>query len=112
MATDLLDHTAQQAREPGTRVPPISGRSETLGIGPSKLREQIEVARALEFVEVRPKTGIRTREISYLPPLRLGLLSVLAQDPSRFEEIRALRTTLEAAHRSPARALRGRRGPP
>jgi DNA-binding FadR family transcriptional regulator len=49
-------------------------------------------------VEVRPKTGIRTREVSYLPPLRLGLLSVLAQDPSRFEEIRTLRTTLEAAY--------------
>jgi len=98
MATDLLDYIAQQAREPGTRVPPISELSEMLGISPSKLREQLEVARALEFVEVRPKTGIRTREISYLPPLRLGLLSVLAQDPSRFEEIRALRTTLEAAY--------------
>ena len=98
MASDLLDYIAQEAREPGTRVPPISELSETLGISPSKLREQLEVARALEIVEVRPKTGIRTLEFSYLPPLRLGLLSVLARDPSRFEEIRALRTTLEAAY--------------
>jgi DNA-binding FadR family transcriptional regulator len=98
MASELLDYIAQEAREPGTRVPPISELAETLGISPSKLREQLEVARALEFVEVRPKTGIRTREVSYLPPLRLGLLSVLAQDPSRFEEIRTLRTTLEAAY--------------
>jgi DNA-binding FadR family transcriptional regulator len=98
MASDLLDYLAQQAREPGTRVPPISELSETLGISPSKLREQLEVARALEIVEVRPKTGIRTLEFSYLPPLRLGLLSVLARDPSRFEEIRSLRTTLEAAY--------------
>jgi DNA-binding FadR family transcriptional regulator len=97
-ASDLLDYIAQQAREPGARVPPISELSETLGISPSKLREQLEVARALEIVEVRPKTGIRTREFSYLPPLRLGLLSALAQDPSRFEEIRSVRTTLEEAY--------------
>jgi DNA-binding FadR family transcriptional regulator len=98
VASDLLDYIAHEAREPGTRVPPISELSETLGISPSKLREQLEVARALEIVEVRPKTGIRTREISYFPPLRLALLSILAQDPSRFEEIRAVRISLEAAY--------------
>ena len=98
MDSDLLDYIAQVARDPGTRVPPISQLSETLGISPSKLREQLEVARALEIVEVRPKTGIRTLALSYLPPLRLGVLAVLARDPSRFEEIRALRTTLEAAY--------------
>jgi DNA-binding FadR family transcriptional regulator len=98
MESDLLAYIAHEAREPGARVPPISELSETLGISPSKLREQLEVARALEIVEVRPKTGIRTREVSYLPSLRLGLLSVLAQDPTRFEEIRAVRTTLEAAY--------------
>lgn len=96
MASDLLDYIAHEAREPGTRVPPINELSETLGISPAKLREQLEVARALEFVEVRPKSGIRTREVSYLPPLRLGVLSVLAQDPSRFEEIRSVRVSLEA----------------
>jgi DNA-binding FadR family transcriptional regulator len=96
MASDLLDYIAHEAREPGARVPPINELSETLGISPSKLREQLEVARALEIVEVRPKSGIRTREVSYLPPLRLGVLSVLAQDASRFEEIRSVRASLEA----------------
>jgi DNA-binding FadR family transcriptional regulator len=98
MDSSFLTYIAQEARQPGSRVPPISELSETLGISPSKLREQLEVARALEIVEVRPKTGIRTREVSYLPPLRLGVLSVLAQDPARFEEIRAVRATLEAAY--------------
>jgi len=97
MGSDLLDYIIHEARTPGSRVPPISELSETLGISPSKLREQLEVARALEIVEVRPKTGIRTKEFSYLPPLRLSLRSALAQDPSRFEDIRLVRTTLEAA---------------
>jgi DNA-binding FadR family transcriptional regulator len=71
MATDLLDYIAQQAREPGTRVPPITELSETFGISPSKLREQLEVARAMEFVEVRPKTGIRTRKSPTCRPFGL-----------------------------------------
>ncbi|HMK08178.1 MAG TPA: FCD domain-containing protein [Anaerolineales bacterium] len=105
MASDLLDYIAQEASQPGARVPPISELSEALGISPSKLREQLEVARALGIVDVRPKTGIRTRDVSYLPPLRLGLLSVLAREPARFEEIRSLRTTLEAAYWKEAVAL-------
>lgn len=105
MGSELLDYIAQEGRTPGTRVPPINALSEQLGISPSKLREQLEVARALGIVEVRPKTGIRTREFSYLPSLRLSLLFVLAQDPARFEEIRALRTHLEAAFWTRAVAL-------
>jgi DNA-binding FadR family transcriptional regulator len=97
MGTELLDYIAREAPEPGTRLPPISGLSEALGLSPSMLREQLEVARALGIVEVRPKTGIRTREFSYLPSLRLALHFVLAQEPERFEEIRSLRTQLETA---------------
>ena len=98
MGKELLDYIAQEAPAPGARIPPISELSDRLGISASKLREQLEVARVLGIVEVRPKTGIRTREFSYLPSLRLALLFVLAQDRTRFEEIRSLRTQLEAAY--------------
>jgi DNA-binding FadR family transcriptional regulator len=95
--SELLDYVATKAREPGTRLPSIQDLSRELGISPAKLREQLLVARALGIVDVRPKAGIHTRESSYLPSIRLSVLMALSQDPNRFEEIRALRTQLEAA---------------
>ena len=105
VGSELLDYVLAQAREPGTRLPSIRDLSRQLGISQSKLREQLQVARALGIVDVRPKTGIRTREFSYLPSVRLCVLLALTQDARRFEEIRALRTQLEAAFWSEAVSL-------
>ena len=41
------------------RVPSLTDLSLELGVSVARLREQLEVARALGFVEVRPRTGIR-----------------------------------------------------
>jgi DNA-binding FadR family transcriptional regulator len=92
----LLDYVATKPANPGA-LPSIQDLSRELGISPAKLREQLLVARALGIVDVRPKAGIHTRESSYLPSIRLSVLMALSQDPNRFEEIRALRTQLEAA---------------
>jgi DNA-binding FadR family transcriptional regulator len=98
MGTDseLFGYLAGRSNGPGERLPSINELARQLGISASKLREQLEVARALGLLEVRPKTGIRTREFSYLPALRMVILLALAKDPSGFDEIRELRTQLEA----------------
>ncbi len=98
MDSELFSYLATRADGPGERLPSINELARQLGISASKLREQLEVARALGLLEVRPKTGIRTRELSYLPALRMVVLLALSQDPARFEEIRDLRTQLEAAY--------------
>jgi DNA-binding FadR family transcriptional regulator len=103
--SELLDYVLGQAREPGTRLPSIRDLSRQFGISPAKLREQLQVARALGIVDVRPKTGIRTREFSYLPSVRLAVLLALTQDPRRFEDIRLLRIHLEEAFWSEAVSL-------
>ena len=105
VGSELLDYVLTRAREPGSRLPSIHDLSRQLGISPAKLREQLQVARALGIVDVRPKTGIRTRDFSYLPSVRLAVLLALTQDPRRFEEISALRTQLEAAFWSEAVSL-------
>ena len=97
IGVEFLDYVATRARESGTRLPSIRDLSRELGISQAKLREQLEVARALGIVDIRPKTGIRTKEFSYLPSIRLAVLLALVQTPSRFEEIRSLRTQLETA---------------
>lgn len=96
--SELLDYLGSQSRPAGTRLPSISALATELGISSSKLREQLEVARALGLVEVRPKTGIRTLEFSYLPAFRLVSLVGLAMDAERFESLRDLRTRLEISY--------------
>jgi DNA-binding FadR family transcriptional regulator len=95
--SDLLSYMASSARQPGDRLPPLDKLSAELGISPGKLREQLEVARALGLVEVRPRTGIRLSEYSFLPAVRASLLYVLARDPGQFDAFGALRNQIEAA---------------
>lgn len=93
----LLDYLAERGPAPGQRLPPIPELAQTLGISTGKLREQLEVARALGLVEVRPKTGIRTRAYSFYPAVSLSLRFSLAQDPSTFEAFGVLRNHIEAS---------------
>jgi len=41
-----------------TRVPSLTEMSQQLGVSVARLREQLEVARAMGLVEVHPRTGI------------------------------------------------------
>ena len=52
---------------------------ERLGISISKVREQLEVARALGLVEVKSKTGMKMKSYSFTPAVRLSLFFALAR---------------------------------
>ncbi len=93
----LLDYLAARGPNPGERLPSIPELAQTLGISTGKLREQLEVARALGLVEVRPKTGIRTRPYAFYPAVSLSLRFALAQDPGAFEAFGVLRNHIEAS---------------
>ena len=97
LQSEFLSYLAQQGREPGHRLPNINQLAQQLKISPSKLREQLEVARTLGLVEVRPKTGIRTLDYSFLPGLRTSLRFALELDPGYFELYGRLRDHVEAA---------------
>jgi DNA-binding FadR family transcriptional regulator len=66
-------------------------------VSTSKIREQLEVARALGLVEVRSKTGMRMKAYNFAPAVRLSLFFALAQDLGSFELFSELRTHLEIA---------------
>jgi DNA-binding FadR family transcriptional regulator len=65
----------------------------------------LEVARSLGIVEVRPGTGIRVADYSFLPAIRLSLLHAVAGDPAQFEAFGVLRNHLEACFWHEAVAL-------
>lgn len=71
--------------------------AQKLGISTGKLREQLEVARQLGLVEIRPKTGIRTMEYSFFSTLRTSLKYALALDQNHFYRFGVLRNNIEAS---------------
>jgi len=103
---ELLRYLAQLPQEDGDRLPAIQELARQLAISPAKLREQLEVARALGLVDVRPKTGIRRLDFSFRAALRVSLRYALGVNPASFEELGALRNQIEVAFWYPAvRAL-------
>jgi DNA-binding FadR family transcriptional regulator len=95
--SELLNYIVEQGQMPGKRLPPLDKLAEQLGISTSKLREQLEVARALELVEIKPKIGIHTLEYSFLPCVRTSIMLALALDPGNFEAFGVLRNHLEVS---------------
>ena len=72
--------------------------SEHLGVSVARLREQLEVARALGLVEVRPRTGIRRLPYTFSPAVRHSLAYAIEIDRSYFDAFSDLRNHLEAAY--------------
>jgi DNA-binding FadR family transcriptional regulator len=63
----------------------------------ASLREQLEVARALGLVEVRPRLGTRRRTYSFTPAIRQSLGYALALDDEHFRKYAELRNHVESA---------------
>ena len=66
------------------RLPSLSELSTELGISVASLREQVEVAKALGLVDVRPRTGIRRLPYSFLPAVLQSLSYAIAVDETNF----------------------------
>lgn len=97
LESDFLRHIVANGYKPGDRIPALGELSETMGISVNKLREQMEVARSLGIVGVRPRTGIKLEEFDFLPAVRFSLLFALAMDPDYFQTFGALRKNVEAS---------------
>lgn len=97
--SDLLNYIIEAGFQPGDRLPTLNTLQdeEHLGIGISKVREQLEVARALGLVEVRSKTGMRLKNFDFAPAVRLSLFFALAQNPRSFELFGEVRNHIEVA---------------
>lgn len=95
----LLNYIIERNLQPGDPLPPIKELASEahLGISTSKVREQLEVARAMGLVDVRTNVGIRLRDFDFAPLVRLGVFYALARDIGNFEQFSTLRTHIELA---------------
>jgi len=81
-----------------TRIPSLVDLSQQSGVSVARLREQLEVARVMGLVEVRPRTGIRRLQYSFYPAVQHSLAYALELDRGYFEKFAELRNQLEAAY--------------
>lgn len=96
--SDFLRYLFEQDFQPGDRLPSLADLSDEIGVSVGKLREQLEVARAMGLVEASPRRGITRTEYDFLPAVRLSLLCALADDSASFAAFSALRVHLETAY--------------
>ena len=78
-------------------LPSLKNLSAELGVSVASLREQLEVARALGLVEVRPQLGTKRRDYSFTPAIRQSLGYALALNNEHFRKYSELRNHVEAA---------------
>ena len=78
-------------------LPSLQNLSKELGVSLASLREQLEVARALGLVEVRPRLGTKRRDYSFTPAVSQSLQYALALNDGNFRKYADLRNHLEAA---------------
>ncbi|MEA3326442.1 MAG: FCD domain-containing protein [Chloroflexota bacterium] len=83
-------------------LPSLSQLSETLGVSVSTLREELQVARAMGLVDVKPRTGIKCLPYSFTPSVLISLAYAVSIDPQNFRQFSDLRNHIEASYWYPA----------
>jgi DNA-binding FadR family transcriptional regulator len=80
---------------PGDPLPTLAEISTELKISVGKLREQVEYARQLELISVRPRVGMHREPFSFLPAVLPMILLSMATGEATFTQISQLRQALE-----------------
>ncbi len=96
--SEFLRYLANHEEIAGQSLPALTDLSRELGVSVASLREQLEVARALGLVEVRPRTGTRRLPYTFGPAVRQSLTYALALSDGHFQKYSELRNHIEAAY--------------
>ena len=96
--SDFMRYLASDETQEGDRLPPIAELSQKIGISVASLREQLEVARAMGLVEVRPRTGIRRLPYTFKPAVLQSLIYALSIEPDTFTAFSDLRNHIESTY--------------
>ena len=100
LSSEFLDYlvASPAGEERSLRLPSLGELSQELQVSVSTLREQMEVARALGFVEARPRTGIRRLPYSFQPAVRESLSYAIALNQEYFHKFADLRRNVETCY--------------
>lgn len=96
--SDFLQYLVNRRVAAGEGLPPLQEISAELGISVGKLREQLEVARSLGFVSVRPRVGIQREPFNFAPAVLKSVLFGLGSGEASFAQFAGLRRAVEDAY--------------
>ncbi len=97
----LLQYLANLASRNGanSHLPSLKEVGDELGWSITRVREELAVAKALGFVEARPRVGLRRLPYTFTPAASLSLHYALALDSKTyFQQFADLRQKIEAAY--------------
>jgi DNA-binding FadR family transcriptional regulator len=96
---EFLDYlAASNMQQTVEQLPNLNAISKHLGISVARLREQLEVAKALGLVEAKPRIGLRRLPYSFLPAVRQSLSYAIQINPENFAIFSDLRDQIETAY--------------
>jgi DNA-binding FadR family transcriptional regulator len=80
---------------PCDRLPTLNQIGQELGVSVGKLREQLEIARGLGLVSVRPRVGIVREPFDFSQAVLAGVLFGLGTGEAQFKQFSDLRQAIE-----------------
>jgi DNA-binding FadR family transcriptional regulator len=94
----FLSYLAKQSAKGEESLPSLNDLSKSLGISVATLREELQVARAMGLVDVKPRVGIRCQEYSFTPTVSKSLAYAVSVDKQLFRQFSDLRSHIEASY--------------
>ena len=94
----FISYLALEAAKGTESLPSLNQLSEKLGMSVSTLREELQVARALGLVNVKPRTGIKCLAYSFKPSVLISLAYAVSIDTQNFRQYSDLRNHIEASY--------------
>jgi DNA-binding FadR family transcriptional regulator len=96
--SDFLSFLAKEALKGTEYLPSLNELSSTLGMSVARLREELQVARAMGLVEVKPRVGIKCLPYSFTPSVSKSLAFAVSTNNELFRQFSDLRSHVEASY--------------
>lgn len=98
MINQFLQYLAQSELKENGKLPALPVLSKHLQMSLPSLREQLEVARNMGVVEIKPRSGIRKLPYSFTPSTSTTAAYAITNDPDLFRQYWEMRNHLEIAY--------------
>ena len=93
--SDFIAYIVENQVQPNEKLPALQQISKEIGISVGKLREQLEVARTLGIVSVRPRRGTIRLPYDFAPAVQASLSFGLQTEAATFNQFSQLRQAVE-----------------
>ena len=96
--SDFLTYLANETVKGTEYLPSLSELSVSLDMSVSRLREELQVARVMGLVDVKPRVGIKCLPYTFTPSVSKSLAYAVSTDKQLFRQFSDLRSHIEASY--------------